>query len=78
MNMVVQLIKMAAVLIAAIMLGNWFFQEVKSARARQKPWYTPYLTPPRYCHPDDRRCAAAGHLVLAPALSRVPQRRHNR
>ncbi len=46
MNVVVQIIKMAAVLIAAIMLGNWFFQEVKSARARQKPWYTPYLTPP--------------------------------
>lgn len=46
MDMVVQIIKMAAVLIAAIMLGNWFLREVKSARARKMPWYTPYLTLP--------------------------------
>ena len=46
MNMLVQIIKMAAVLTAAIMLGNWFLKEVKIARARQKPWYAPYLSPP--------------------------------
>lgn len=46
MDMVAQIIKLAAVLIAAIMLGNWFLREVKSARARKKPWYTPYLSPP--------------------------------
>ena len=44
--MVLQLIKMAAVLVAAIMLGNWFITEVKAARANRKPWYTPYLTLP--------------------------------
>ena len=44
--MLVQIIKMAAVLAAAIMLGNWFLKEVKIARARQMPWYAPYLSPP--------------------------------
>jgi hypothetical protein len=38
--------KLAAVLIAAILLGNWFLSEVRSARARQLPWYRPYLSPP--------------------------------
>ena len=46
METLLSLIRMAAVLIAAIMLGNWFLSEVKSARARRLPWYTPYLTPP--------------------------------
>ena len=46
METLTQLIKMAAVLIAAVLLGNWFLSEVKSARARSKPWYAPYFTPP--------------------------------
>lgn len=46
MGMIAQIIKLAAVLIAAIMLGNWFLREVKSARALHKPWYTPYLSLP--------------------------------
>lgn len=44
--MVLQLIKMAAVLMAAILLGNWFLAEVKSAKAQRKPWYRPYLSLP--------------------------------
>ncbi len=44
--MLFQLIKMAAVLTAAIILGNWFLSEVKAARAQHKPWYSPYLTFP--------------------------------
>ena len=46
MGMVLQLIKMAAVLMAAILLGNWFLAEVKSAKAQRKPWYAPYLSLP--------------------------------
>jgi hypothetical protein len=42
----ISLLKMAAVLLAASFLGNWFLSELKKARALQKPWYTPYLTPP--------------------------------
>ena len=44
--MVLQLIEMAAVLMAAILLGNWFLAEVKSAKAQRKPWYAPYLSLP--------------------------------
>ena len=46
MQTVLYLIKLAAILAAAMMLGNWFLAEVKAARAQQKPWYTPYLTLP--------------------------------
>lgn len=46
MHTVLQLIKLAAVLLAAMMLGRWFLAEAKAARALQKPWYTPYLSPP--------------------------------
>ncbi|MGD8242546.1 MAG: hypothetical protein PVF59_06970 [Desulfobacterales bacterium] len=46
MGIVLQLIKMAAVLMAAILLGNWFLAEVKSAKALRKPWYAPYLSLP--------------------------------
>ncbi len=46
MQTALYLIKLAAVLAAAMMLGNWFLAEVKAARAQQKPWYTPYLTLP--------------------------------
>jgi hypothetical protein len=43
---VISLLKMAAVLLAASFLGNWFLSELKKARRLQKPWYAPYLTPP--------------------------------
>jgi hypothetical protein len=46
LSAVISLLKMAAVLLAASFLGNWFLSELKKARAFQKPWYTPYLTPP--------------------------------
>ena len=44
--MLLQLVKMVAVLAAAGILGNWFLAEVKSARAQRKPWYAPYLSLP--------------------------------
>ena len=46
MQTALQLIKLAAILAAAMLLGNWFLAEVKAARAKQKPWYTPYISLP--------------------------------
>lgn len=46
MQTVLHLIKLVAVLIAAMMIGSWFLAEVKAARAQQKPWYAPYLSLP--------------------------------
>ncbi len=40
------LIKIIAVLVAAILIGNWFLAEVKKARLERKPWYHPYLSTP--------------------------------
>jgi hypothetical protein len=46
LSVVISLLKMAAELLAASFLGNWFLSELKKARVLQKPWYVPYLTPP--------------------------------
>jgi hypothetical protein len=40
------LLKLLPVLIAALLVGNWFLAEVKKARRLRKPWYAPYLTVP--------------------------------
>ena len=40
------LVKYAAVLVAAMVIGNWFLAEVKKAKINQQPWYTPYLSIP--------------------------------
>jgi hypothetical protein len=40
------IVKLVAVLVAAGILGNWFLTEVKKGKARRKPWYAPYLSPP--------------------------------
>jgi len=41
-----EIIKYVPVLIAALLLGNWFMTEVKKAKIQQKPWYAPYLSIP--------------------------------
>lgn len=41
-----QYLKLIPILVAALLLGNWFLAEVKKAKRAQKPWYAPYLTPP--------------------------------
>ncbi|MEI6261248.1 MAG: hypothetical protein WCR46_15260 [Deltaproteobacteria bacterium] len=46
MSALISLLKMAAILLAASFLGNWFLSELKKARVLKKPWYAPYLTPP--------------------------------
>ena len=40
------LVRMAAVLIAAILIGHWFLAEVKKSKIKRAPWYTPYLSVP--------------------------------
>ena len=42
----VTILKMLAPLVVAILVGNWFLSEVKKARARNQPWYRPYLSTP--------------------------------
>ncbi len=46
MDSLLPLLKMVPVVVAAILLGNWFLKEVKQAKLAKKPWYTPYLTFP--------------------------------
>lgn len=46
MQSVFEIMKVIAVLVAAIVLGNWFLSELKKARATRAPWYQPYLTIP--------------------------------
>ncbi len=46
MDWFLPLLKMAAVLVAAGFLGNWFLTELRRARAQRKPWYTPYISLP--------------------------------
>ena len=40
------LVKYAAVLMASIVIGNWFLAEVKKARFNNQPWYKPYASAP--------------------------------
>jgi hypothetical protein len=40
------LVKYSAVLVAAIVIGNWFLAEVKKAKVKQQPWYKPYFSIP--------------------------------
>ena len=42
----VYLVRLAAVLIAAILIGNWFLAEVRKSKIKQEPWYKPYISPP--------------------------------
>ena len=46
MSQIESLLKMIAVLVAAILIGNWFMAEVKKARLERKPWHQPYLSTP--------------------------------
>ena len=46
MSNLANLLKMIAVLVAAILIGNWFLAEVRRARLERKPWYQPYLSIP--------------------------------
>lgn len=40
------IIKYIPVLIAAMLLGNWFMAEVKKSKTRGEKWYKPYFSLP--------------------------------
>jgi hypothetical protein len=46
MHGVFEFMKMIAILVAAIVVGNWFLSELKKAKVAGAPWYHPYLTIP--------------------------------
>lgn len=46
MTTVLSLLKLAAVLVAAILIGNWYQSESKKIRAEKKAWYRLYTTVP--------------------------------
>ncbi|MBW2680421.1 MAG: hypothetical protein JRD01_06655 [Deltaproteobacteria bacterium] len=46
MPTLLSILKLVAVLVAALLIGNWFLAEVRKARSKRKPWYQPYLSIP--------------------------------
>jgi hypothetical protein len=40
------LVRVAAVLIAAILVGNWFLAEIRKSKIKREPWYKPYVSLP--------------------------------
>ncbi|MGA8183374.1 MAG: hypothetical protein WB819_06995 [Terriglobia bacterium] len=40
------LVKFVAVLVAALIVGNWFLAEAGKAKLKKEPWYKPYLSVP--------------------------------
>ena len=42
------LVKYTAVLVAAMVIGNWFLAEVKKAKFSNQPWYKPYASVPGF------------------------------
>ncbi|RLC05858.1 MAG: hypothetical protein DRH90_04955 [Deltaproteobacteria bacterium] len=46
MKNIVFFLKIIPVLIAAILIGNWFLAELKRANATGKPWYSAYISVP--------------------------------
>lgn len=46
MESVVEIFRFIAVLVAAVLLGNWFMAEVRKSRVKNEPRYKPYLTLP--------------------------------
>ena len=46
METLLYFLKVIPILIAAMILGNWFLSEVKKNRKSRAPWYAPYLSIP--------------------------------
>ena len=42
----VEILKAVAILVAAILVGNWYLAENKKKDVGKEPWYTLYLSPP--------------------------------
>jgi hypothetical protein len=45
-SQIIKLLTYAAVLVAAIVIGNWFLNEAKKAKIKKEPWYKPYFSIP--------------------------------
>jgi len=41
-----QILSFITILIAAILVGNWFLEEIKQSKIKGLPWYKPYLSIP--------------------------------
>lgn len=61
--MIVDLLRLSSVLVAAVLLGNWFTRELRRARLQGLPWYRPYLSPPGLL--------IAAAVLLLPLLARL-------
>jgi hypothetical protein len=46
MPSLIEALRLAAVVAAAALLGNWFLTELRKARRQKSPWYYPYISPP--------------------------------
>jgi hypothetical protein len=46
METLLSFLKVIPILIAAMILGNWFLSEVRKNRKARAPWYAPYLSIP--------------------------------
>jgi hypothetical protein len=42
----INILKLIAILVAAILLGNWFLAEVREGRLKGKPWHHVYFSTP--------------------------------
>jgi len=45
-HLLLDIVKIVAILAAAGVLGHWFLKEVKQAKMKGRPWYTPYFSVP--------------------------------
>ena len=46
MAQILAILRLAAVLVAAIVLGNWFLSEVRKSKIKGDVWYKPYISLP--------------------------------
>lgn len=46
MKTIFDILKLVAVLVAAISIGNWYLAEWRKAKNNGLPWYSPYLSIP--------------------------------
>jgi hypothetical protein len=46
MPYLIEALRLAAVVAAAALLGNWFLTELRKTRRQNLPWYHAYISPP--------------------------------
>ncbi len=46
MALAFKILEAVCVLVAAILVGNWFLGEVRKSQAGKAPWYAPYVSLP--------------------------------